>query len=257
MENVFMSPEAQPGEFQVPYDIIDLPSQGLLYPNKQKNVKVEYLTALDETILTSPNILNSNRVTDVLISRKVKNLGFDPDDLLEGDKTAIIVFLRVTGFGSQYYQQVYDKNTNSMVDGKIDLSALKQKKLSVKPDSEGLFHYELPESKKKIKFKLLSGKDENEIDERDEATMKRTGDGISNKIIYRLEKQVLSIDGIVDKMKISHILQNISILESRRLRKYISDIEPGMDFKVSAGIPGGGSVDTFLRFNTSFFWPEL
>ena len=66
------------------------------------------MTALDETILTSPNILNSNRVTDVLISRKVKNLGFDPSELLEGDKTAIIVFLRVTGFGSQYYQKVYD-----------------------------------------------------------------------------------------------------------------------------------------------------
>ena len=257
MENVFMSPESKPGEFQVPYDIIDLPSQGLLYSNKQKNVKVEYLTALDETILTSPNILNSNRVTDVLISRKVKNLGFDPNELLEGDKTAIIVFLRVTGFGSEYHQQVYDMDTNSLVDGIIDLSALKQKKLSVKPDSEGLFHYELPDSKKKIKFRLLTGKDENEIDDRDDATMKRTGDGISHKIIYRLEKQVVNIDGIVDKIKLSHILQNISILESRKLRKYISDIEPGMDFKVSAGIPGGGSVDTFLRFNNSFFWPEL
>ena len=82
-------------------------------------------------------------------------------------------------------------------------------------------------------------------------------ENISKKLIYRLEKQVVSIDGITDKIKISHIIQNLSIMESRQLRKYINEVEPGIDFKVSAGIPGGGSVDTFLRFNTSFFWPEL
>lgn len=257
MENVLTDPTATPSEFQVPYDIIDLPSQGFLYPNKQKSVKVEYMTALDETILTSPNILNSGKVTDVLISRKVKDLGFDPLELLEGDKTAIIIFLRVSGFGNKYSQMVYDIDTTSMVEGTIDLSTLQQKTLTVKPDKDGFFDYELPDSKKRIKFRLLNGRDENEIEERDAATMKRIGDGISNKVIYKLEKQVVSIDGINDKMKISHILGAIPIMESRKLRKYISDIEPGIDFKVSAGIPGGGSVETFLRFNSSFFWPEL
>ena len=257
MENVFMDPEAKTGEFQVPYDILDLPSQGLLYSNKQKSVKVEYLTALDETILTSPNILNNDRLTDVLISRKVKNLGFDPGELLEGDRTAILIFLRVTGFGNKYTQMVYDKQSNSMVEGEIDLSALKQKKLGVNPDADALFDYELPTSNKKVKFKLLNGNDEKEIDNRDENDMKIKKDGISKKLIYRLEKQVVFIDGITDKIKISHIIQNLSIMESRQLRKYINEVEPGIDFKVSAGIPGGGSVDTFLRFNTSFFWPEL
>jgi hypothetical protein len=257
MENVFMDPEAKSSEFQVPYDIVDLPSQGLLYTNKQKTVTVEYLTALDETILTSPNILNNDRVTDVLISRKVKNLGFNSDELLEGDRTAILLFLRVTGFGPDYAQMVFDLKSSSMVEGNIDLSTLKQKKLTINPDSDGLFDYELPDSKKRIKFRFLTGKDEKEIEERDAADMERSGDGISKKIIYKLEKQISSIDGITDKIKISNIIKNLTILESRKLRKYINDIEPGIDFKVSARTPGGGSVDTFLRFNTSFFWPEL
>ena len=256
MENVFMNPEADT-EFQVPYDIIDLPSQGILYPNKQKNVKVEFLTALDETILTSPNILNNDRVTDVLISRKVKNLGFDVGELLEGDRTAILLFLRVSGFGNLYNQMVFDINSGEMVEGEIDLTTLEQKKLEVKPDSNGLFDFELPDSKMKIKFRLLNGKDEKEINDRDANDMKIKKDGISQKIIYRMEKQVTSINNVTDKIKISNILKNLSIMESRKLRKYISDIEPGINFKVSARIPGGGSVDTFLRFNTSFFWPEL
>jgi len=255
-ENVLTTPESQHTDLSLPYDVIELPSQGLLYPNKQKTVKVEYLTALDETILTSPNILNNNKLTEVLISRKVKDLGFDHDLLLEGDRTAILIFLRTTGFGTDYTQMVYDTNTNKLVEGTIDLGNLNYKKLTVSPDKDGLFDYTLKDGKN-IKFRLLTGKDEKEIEDRDTKEMERNGDDISKKIIYQLERQVQNIGGVVDKMKISNILQNLSILESRRLRKYINDIEPGIDFKVAARIHGGGSVDTFLRFNSSFFWPEL
>ena len=73
----FIDPNYVPDEYKVPYDIIELPSQGLLYKNKKSKVKVEYLTAYDENVLTSPNLLNSGKVLDVLIERKVKDLGFD------------------------------------------------------------------------------------------------------------------------------------------------------------------------------------
>ena len=95
-----MSPSYVPEELRTPYDIIELPSQGLLYPNKKSNVKVEYLTAMDESIITSPNIVANNKVVDTLLERKVKDLGFDVTELLEGDRVAILVYLRVTGIGS-------------------------------------------------------------------------------------------------------------------------------------------------------------
>ena len=93
-KNNILSPNYVPEELSTPYDILELPSQGILYPNKKSSIKVEYLTALDETILTSPNIIANNKVIDTLLERKVKDLGFDHLDLIEGDRTAIIIFLK-------------------------------------------------------------------------------------------------------------------------------------------------------------------
>ena len=62
MENIQqnLDPNYVPEEFKTPYDVIELPSQGILYKDNKKSVKVEYLTAMDESILTSPNISNGN-----------------------------------------------------------------------------------------------------------------------------------------------------------------------------------------------------
>ena len=141
--------------------------------------------------------------------------------------------------------------------GVVDLSSLKPKKLTIKPDEDNNFDYELPISKKKIKFRFLNSKDDQEIDIIDEQYMKRNNTEISNRIILTLERQVVSIDGETDKIKLSSILKNLKIMDSRSLRKYISDIEPGLNLDTVARTQGGESVPTFLKFNRSFFWPEL
>lgn len=252
-----LSPDFIPEEYRTPYDIIELPSQGILYKNKVKSVKVEYLTAMDESILTSPNISSGGKIIDVLLKRKVKDLGFNVEDLLVGDRTALMVYLRVTAFGEDYNQLVYSPNLGEIVEGTINLSTLKQKKLTVKSDENGEFDYVLPKTNKRITFTLLTGKDEEIIDLRDKEDSKRNPDGVSNKIIFTLEQQIKSIDGERDKIKISNIIKKLPIIDSRSLRKYIDEITPGLDFKTTARTQGGESVDTFLRFNSTFFWPEL
>jgi len=256
-ENNILSPNYVPEELSTPYDILELPSQGILYPNKKSSVKVEYLTALDETILTSPNIIANNKVVDTLLERKVKDLGFDHLDLIEGDRTAIIIFLRATGFGEEYTQLVYNTKTSEYEEGIINLSELTHKKLTVNPDENGFFDYELPLSKKKIKFKFLTGRDEKYIEDQDESLMKRNNTDISSRILLKLEKQVMSIEGETDKIKISNILKKLKIMDARSLRKYIEELEPGINMSVNARTRGGESVPTFLTFNRSFFWPEL
>jgi hypothetical protein len=253
----FMNPNYVPEEFKIPFDVIELPSQGMLYENKKSQVKVEYLTTIDENILSSPNIVNNGKLIDILIERKVKDLGFDPLDLLEGDRTAIIVFLRATGFGEEYNQYVFDPDSNKMVEGVIKLSELNQKKLSIKPDENGEFDYTLPVSGKKVKFRLLTGRDENEISLLDERLKERTGGDESFKPVLRLERQIQSIDGERDKIKLSNIIKALPLKDSRSLNSYIKENEPGLNMKTTATIPGGGSVDTFLRFGSNFFWPEL
>jgi hypothetical protein len=258
MENQsFMNPNFVPEEYKVPYDILELPSQGLLYPNKKSKVKVEFLTAYDENVLTSPNILNSGKLIDVLIERKVKDLGFDHNLLLEGDRMAIVLFLRVSAFGEKYIQPVIDPKSKKLVEGEVDLSTLKNKPLTVKPDEEGLFDFKLPKSDKSVKFRLLTGKDEEEIDEMDKQIMERNKNDVSTKTTLRLERSIMEIDGERDKMKISHILKTLPIMDIRRLNKYMGDIEPGVDFKTTARTQGGESVPCFLRINKNLFWPEF
>lgn len=252
-----LDPNYVPEEFRTPYDVIELPSQGMLYKDNKKSVKVEYLTAMDESILTSPNIANGNKMIDILLKRKVKDLGFGTEELLVGDRTALMIYLRVTAFGNEYTQLVFDEEEGDFVEAVIDLSSLKQKKLTVKPNEKGEFEYTLPKSNKIVTFSLLTGKDEEIIDARDIEYVKRDPDGISNKIIFNLEQQIKSIDGEVDKLKISNTIKKLPIIDTRSLRKYINEITPGLEFKTTARTQGGGSLTTFLRFGKNFLWPEL
>jgi hypothetical protein len=252
-----LSPNYVPEEYRTPYDVLELPSQGILYKNNKKTVKVEYLTAMDESILTSPNISSGSKVIDILLKRKVKDLGFDVEDLLSGDRTALMMFLRVTSFGEEYKQLVFDVDVNDFVEATIDLTQMEQKKLSIKPNELGEFEFKLPKTNKMVTFTLLTGRDEEIIDQKENEFLKRNSEGVSNKIIFTLEQQVKSIDGERDKIKISNIIKKLPIIDSRSLRKYIEKITPGINLKTTARTDGGKSLDTFLRFGSNFFYPEL
>lgn len=253
-----MSPNYVPDELKTPYDIVELPSQGLLYKNKKSKVKVEYLTAMDESILTSPNLSkNPNLMINVLLKRKIKDLGFEPEELLEGDRIALLLFLRVTGIGEKYHQIVYDNNSNDFVEGEIDLTKLEQKKLLIKPDEKNEFDFILPIKKYKIKYRLLTSKDEEEISKQNENLMKRDPDKVSNINLLRLEKSIMEIDGERDKIRISNIIKNLPLLDSRSIKSHIEEMEPGIILKTVARIQGGESVDCFLRIGQNFFFPKL
>jgi hypothetical protein len=241
-------------ELRIPYDVIELPSQGITYPNKKSSVKVEYLTTYDENILGSQNLAANGKLLDVLIQQKVKDLGFDPLDMLEGDRIAVLIFLRATGLGQKYQQPVIDPKTNKVVLGEIDLSQLKTKKLEIKPDEKGEFDY-ITESGVNFKFKLLTGRDYREIDTQDKNLMSRMKEDekFSQEITLELERQVMEINGERDKLKISRQIKILPPKDTRELRNYIKQIQPGLDFNCQATTPGGESVSTFLRIGGNFF----
>ena len=104
---------------------------------------------------------------------------------------------------------------------------------------------------------MLTGRDENIISEKDESLIKRDPDKLSQKRILTIEQQVMSIDGERDKLKLSNIIRKLSIMDIRKLRNYINEVTPGMDFNTTGRTQGGESIDCFLRFNSTFFWPEI
>jgi hypothetical protein len=236
---------------QIPYDIIQLPSDGLLYPNGQKSVKVEYLTAMDESILTSSNLASQGLTFDVLLERKIKNIDLHPLDLLRGDRMAILIWLRSTGYGSEYPIRVYSPKEDDIVNLVFDLTNLKTKPIGATPNEQGEFEMILPVSKKKIKFKLMTGRDEKEISRKDEEWMKRGNESDRGRFI--LEQQILEIDGERDIVKLLQEIAKLPLKDSIEFKKYSTSIEPGIDFSITVETPVGESIDTFLNIRPDFF----
>ena len=140
----------------IAYDVVELPSRGIFYPNKKKSVKVSYLTASDENILSSPNLLQTNTVIDELLKRKVLDKDVNVDELVDEDRQAILIFLRNTAFGTEYSVTLTDPKTNEEFKVDIDLSVLKVKDFNLIPDANGEFKYFMEKSKVDVTFKFLT-----------------------------------------------------------------------------------------------------
>ena len=250
--------QTQEIQIQEAFDVIPLPSKGLLYPGQRGNVKVAYLTATDENILTSPNLIKSGKVLEVLLERKVKEAPVPFDQLLVGDRNAIMIWLRATGYGEMYPVKLTDPSSGVEFDHEINLSELKTKELpqGVEPDEKGEFTFELPRSKKKIKFTLLTVADEKSITSRAEKYEKATKSQISNLLTYRLQTQIKEVDGNRDMNYIQQFVNLMPAFDSLKFREYSDSIEPGIDMSVEVEGPTG-TFHTPITLGLNFFWPNV
>jgi len=235
-----------------PYDVIPLPSKGKFYPGNKKSVKVAYLTTADENILTSPNLVESGDFLEILINRKLLEPGLRYKDLIPGDRNAIMIWLRATGYGEMYPVTMTDENGDEF-EHEFNLSSLKTIELTVDPSDDGFYHFELPLAKNIVKFKLLTTGDIDELEE----IISNTPDGvISEEQTLILERQIVDVDGNKDRLFIKNFANSMRILDAQKLRDFISTITCDIDLQISVRTPGGGSIDTFLPFTQRFFWPN-
>jgi hypothetical protein len=250
--------QTQEFQIQVPFDVIPLPSKGLLYPGQNGMVKVEYLTAVDENILTSQNLIKSGKVLEYLLERKIKESPVPMEDLLVGDRNAIMIWLRATGYGEMYPVKLTDPGSGVEFDYEINLSELKNKELpdGVEPDERGEFSFELPKSKMKIKFKLLTVGDEKSIMSRAEKYEKATKSQVSNMLTYRLQAQIKEIDGNRDVNYIQQYVNVMPAFDSLKFREYSDSIEPGIDMSVEVEGPTG-TFQAPVTIGLNFFWPNV
>lgn len=244
--------------FEPAHDVITLPSEGRFYKNKKSTVKVAYLTAADENILTSPNLLQSGKMIDVLLDRKVLDQDMKPSQMLSGDKNAILFFLRATGYGEMYPVEIPDPKTGESFETEIDISQFQPKPITIQPDENGECEFLLPRSKKKIKFKYLTADEDDKLSREDDARRKKMGqNAISQLLTMRLSTQVTEIEGIRDRAQIQQYVENMPVADSGALRKYINDNEPGLDLNVSIQAPSGEFFFGELPITSKFLWPYL
>jgi len=242
--------------FEVPFDVLPLPSKGLLYPGKSDSIKVEYMTASDENILTSPNLIKSGKVLDVLIERKVKDSPIPLKDMLVGDRNAIMIWLRATGYGEMYPIKLTDPVTADEFEYEVDLNTLKTKPIGAQPNENNEFSFSMPKSKSEIKFKMLTVGDETEIITKNEKRSKLTKSPVANLLTSRLEKQITEINGNRDPNYISKYVQVLPAYDSLEFRKYVDSIEPGIDMTVDVEAPSGEPFQAPVPLGINFFWPN-
>lgn len=235
----------------VAYDVVQLPSQGIHYASGKKSLRVAYLTASDENILTSPNLLQTDTVVDELLKRKIIEKDFNIDELVNEDRQAILIFLRNTAFGTEYEVSLTDPVTKKDFDVVLDLSVLKVKELELVADNNGEYEYFLPMSKKKVTFKFLNNQQQKELD-----LIKNTsGTTIAPTSTKRLEMMIKSVDGQRDQMAVYQFIQNMPIKDSQEFRKYVSENKPGLDLIVEVIAPSGEKVPVLVDFGVEFFRP--
>lgn len=202
------------GEYnpQEAFDVIPLPSKGECYKNKTGKISVGYLTAYDENMIVSPNLYRDNLIFDYLLNEKIINNDINPYDMIEGDRDAIILFLRASGYGTEYPITATDNETGVEFETYVDLSKLKFKEFNLKGDENGWFDYTLPVSKHNIKFKFLTHRDLMNLDKINEIENKRL---IKNKINEYVESLTFYIENEneLDKLEIAKIKQAIRTIE--------------------------------------------
>ena len=239
-----------------PYDLIPLPSEGKIYPHKRKSLKVGYLNAADENILTSPNLIESGEFIDTLLERKILDPDIRLNDLHSGDRNAILIWLRATGYGEKYPIILTDPDTKEEIHTVFDLNTLKTIKLGAEPDNEGLFDYEFKRSGIKIKFKLLTIGDLNDIIEFLEYERLVLNLDATNEVNHRFRRQIVEVNGSRDVYAIDTLINSLRIGDSLDFVEYIESIESGIDLRINIQVPGRESIATFLPLTREFFWPN-
>ena len=245
-------------EHKFPTEVIDLPSGGKVYPKDsplaEGKLELKYMTAKEEDILMSENLIKKGVVIDKLLDSLIVTKGVTSDDLLVGDKNAVLVAARILAYGPEYTVEVTNPNNiEQKVEHTFDLTNCPFKESVKDVDySDNSFEFETPVGKNKIKFKLITGKEEKIIEKELEQSSKY---GYNTSISTRLRHTIIEVDGDDKPETITAFSQNVLARDSAALRNHIQEISPDIDLTSEIEI-GGESVSVSIPLTVEFLWPK-
>jgi len=254
-----MEEQVTENKFKFPTEIVDLPSKGLLYPKDNPlssgKIEMKYMTAKEEDILTNQNYISKGIVLDKLLeSLIVSKINYN--DILIGDKNALLIASRVLGYGKEYSFKSFSSITNTIEEFNVDLTTLKDKNLNPKDlKEEGVneFNFTLPHSKVEIIFKLLTHGDDKAIDREIEGLKKLKKDS-NPELTTRLKHTIIAINEDREKKSIREFVDNYLLAkDSRALREEIRRISPDVDLKY---VGEDAEEGVMIPINLNFFWPD-
>jgi hypothetical protein len=242
-------------EVKFPTEVVDLPSKGLLYPEgsplSSGKIEIKYMTAREEDILTSANLIKKGIVVEKLLESLIVDKSIKVDDLLIGDKNAVLIASRILA---------YDKEYEVEIDGRrieVDLTQLKDNQLdeSIVTNGANEFEFELPATKRKLTFKMLTSGDEKAID--DEVKGYEKIHGIGYELTTRLKHQIISVDGDTKRASINSFVDNEFLSrDSIAFRTHVNDIMPDVDMTSTYTDDDGEEKEFTVPMTVTFLWPN-
>lgn len=233
--------------FDLPHDVVGLPSQGWFYKGKKSSIKVGYLTAADENIIMAGGtdmVLN-------LLRNKIYEPGMRVEELLEGDIEAILIFLRNTAFGPEVELKLTDPKTKNQFTTNVRLDELTIIN-GQQPGEDGFFETMLPVSGANVKLKPLTYGEVNEIQKQVDTYPQGR---VAPRRTWRLQKEIVAVDGNPDKGMISRFIETMMIADSKHIKKFMDKNEPRLDMSRIIMTPSGERLTVNVGFGVEFFRP--
>ena len=265
------TPELKPDQstpnlnFINPTEFVDLPSEGKFYPighylRDKKDLELKYMTAKEEDLRTSKSLLKKGIAVDrvlesLLVDKKVKL-----EDLIVGDKNALIIATRKSGYGSDYNATMLCPKCQKKVSFVFNLDEIKNKEISSTPDTlsmseNGTFIVTLPKTKAQVEFRPLTGKDEKILSDLQEQRIKdKKPEAISTT---QIKTFVVAINGDTDKVNVSGLIDQMPAFDAKFLRNTYKQLIPDVDMtqKFECSLCEFEEVIE-VPLTTDFFWPK-
>ncbi len=246
-------------KFKFPTEIVELPSKGLLYPKDNPlssgTIEMKYMTAKEEDILTNQNYIKQGIVLDKLMqSLIVSKINYD--DIVVGDKNAIMVASRILGYGKDYSFEYKGEEVT------IDLSEIGSKEIKegdLKEVNKNEFNYTLPHSGTEITYKILNNRDEKNINA-DLKGLKKINKQSSAELSTRLKYMIISVNGDDTPKTVRDFVDDHFLArDSRAFRQHIKEVQPDMDLTFDFYSSDSGDVEEGVKIpiGVTFFWPDI
>jgi hypothetical protein len=253
--------------FVVPTEAVELPSRGDFYPeghplHNQDTLEIRHMTAKEEDILTSRTLLKKGTAIDKLLQSVIADKKVNVDDLLVGDKNALIVATRIAAYGADYATRVTCPACSESNDYSFDLDDSKV----IYPDSENsefefeqtdnnTFKVTLPKTGFVVELRLLTGRDEKWLTKAME--QKRKNKMSETTLTDQIRLFTVSVNGVTDKLTLNEFVNTLPATDSRYLRNAYKTLTPNLDLRQEFSCPECGTDTTMeVPFTADFFWPK-
>ena len=250
-------------ELMYPVETINLPSGGKYYPKghplreNSGQLEMKYMTAKEEDILTSTNLIQNGTVLDRLLDSLVVHDGVTPADLTTGDVNAVLIAARVLAYGKDYSVEVECEECEAKISRVVDLTELESPDDLVDVDDDA-YHSFTTDTGLNVVIKPLTRGDELTSEKNSKIVQTKYNKKVSSEVTSRLRKIIVSINGETDKNVLNTMIDNLIVKDSRKVREELGKINPTVDMMVEFTCDScGHTMKGGMPIGVDFFWPDF